>query len=53
MSSARIPLLSGDLSFFEFVDCSLQLFCRDLWDSCHLIGVVAVHISAAFVFVFT
>ena len=47
MSSTRIPLLSGDLPFFEFVDCSLQLFCRDLWDSCHLIGAVVVHISAA------
>ena len=33
MSSARIPLLSGDLPFFEFADCVLQLFCRNLWYS--------------------
>ena len=44
MSSARIPSLSGDLPFFEFIDCSLQLFSRDLWDSRHLIGVAVVHI---------
>ena len=34
MSSALIPLLSADLfASFEFVDCSLQLFCRSLWNS--------------------
>ena len=32
MSSTLIPLLSGDLPFFEFVDCSSSFFCRDLWD---------------------
>ena len=53
MSSARILLLSGDLPFFEFIDCSLQLFSRDLWDSRHLIGVVFVHISAAFISIFS
>ena len=53
MSSARIPLLSGDLPFFEFVDCGLQLFCRNLWDSCRLFGIVVVHVSAAVVFIFT
>ena len=52
MSSARLPLQSGDLPFFEFVDCSSQLFCRDLWDSFHLThGVVAMHIDAALVFI--
>ena len=50
-SSARIPLLSGDLPFFEFIDCSLQLFNRDLWDSRHLIGVVVVYISVAFIII--
>ena len=49
MSSARILSPSGVLPFFEFIDCSLQLFCRDLWDSRHLIGVVVVHISVAFI----
>ena len=53
MSSARIPLLSGDLPFFEFIDCSSQLFCRDLWDSRHLIGVVVMHIDAALIFILT
>ena len=47
MSSARIPSLSGDL------DCSLQLFSRDLWDSRHLIGVAAVHVGAAFISIFS
>ena len=37
-------------AFFEFVDCSSQLFCRDLWDFSHLIGVVVVHIGAALIF---
>ena len=53
MSSARIPLLSGKLPLFDFVDCNSQLFSRDLWDSRHLIGVVVVHISAAFIFFFS
>ena len=53
MSSSLIPLLSGDLPFFEFVDCSLQLFCRKLWDSHHHIGVAAVHVDAALSFVLT
>ena len=35
--------------FFEFVDCSSQLFSRDLWDSRHFIGVVDVHVRAAFI----
>ena len=49
-SSALIPLLSADLPFFEFVDCSSQLFCRDLWDSRHLISVVVMHTDAALIF---
>ena len=53
MSSALIPLLSGDLLFFEIVDCSSQLFCRDLWASRHLIGVVVMHIDAALIFFLT
>ena len=36
--------------FFEFVDCSSQLFCRDLWDSRHLISVVVMHTDAALIF---
>ena len=51
MSSALIPLLSGDLPFSEFVDCSFQLFCRNLQDSRHPIGVTAVHIDAALIFI--
>ena len=51
MSSALIPLLFGDLPFFEFVDCSSQLFCRDLSDSRHLIGVDVMHIDAALIFI--
>ena len=39
-------------AFFEFVDCSSQLFCRDLWDFRHLI-VVVVHIGAALIFIFS
>ena len=50
MSSVLIPLLSGDLPFFEFVDCSSKPFCRDLWDSHHLIGVVVMHIDASLMF---
>ena len=46
MSSARIPLLSGDLPFFEFVDCGSQLSCRDLWNSRHPIGVIPMHIDS-------
>ena len=38
-------------AFFEFVDCSSQLFCRDLWDSRHLIGVVVMQIGAALIFI--
>ena len=53
MSSALIPLLSGDSPFFEFIDCSSQLFSRDLWDSRQLIGVVVTHIDAALIFIFT
>ena len=52
MSCARIPLLSGDLPF-EFVDWSSQLFCRDLWDSRHLIGVVVMHTDAALIVILT
>ena len=40
-------------AFFEFVDCSSQLFCRDLWDSRHFIGVVVLHIDAALIFILT
>ena len=40
-------------AFFEFVDCGLQLFRRDLWNSCRLFGIVVVHVNAAIVFVFT
>ena len=40
-------------AIFEFVDCSSQLFCRDLWDSCRHIGVAAVHVNAALIFVLT
>ena len=46
MSSARIPLLSGDLPFFEFVDCGSQLSCRDLRYSRHPTGVIAMHIDS-------
>ena len=53
VSSALIPLLSGDLPFVEFVDCNSQLFCRDLWDSHHLIGVVVMHIDAAHTLILT
>ena len=53
MSSAPIPSLSGDFLFFELIDCSLQLFSRDLWDSRHFIGVVDVHVSAAFISIFS
>ena len=49
MSSARIPLLSGDLPFFEFVDCGLQLFRRYLWNSCRLFGIVVVRVCVAVV----
>ena len=52
MSSARIPSLSGDLLFIEFIDSSLQLYSRDLWDSRHLVGVVVVHVSAALISIF-
>ena len=50
MSSVLIPLLSADF-FFEFVDCSSQLFCRDLWNSRHLIGAVVMHIDATLIFI--
>ena len=39
--------------FLSFVDCSSQLFSRDLWDSRHLIGVVDMHIDAALIFILT
>ena len=51
ISSALIPLLSADLFFFEFVDCSLQLFCRNLQNSHHLIRVSVVHIDAALILI--
>ena len=35
----------------EFVNCSSQLFCRDLWDSRNLIGVVVMHIDAALILI--
>ena len=48
-SSARIPLLSWDLPLFEFVECGSQLFCRNLWNSCRLFGIVVVHDCVAVV----
>ena len=39
--------------FFESLGCSSQLFCRDLWDSHHIIGVVVMHTDAALIFVLT
>ena len=45
------PVAVWWFAFFEFVDCSTQLFCRDLWDSRHFIGVVVTLISAAFIFI--
>ena len=50
MSSTLIPLLSADLPFFEFVDCSLQLFCQNLWNSHHLIRVSVAHKTLAIPF---
>ena len=52
MSSARIPLLSGDLPFFEFPDRILQFFTRDLWYSRHFFSVAKVHVSVTFMSIF-
>ena len=51
MSSALIPLLYADLPFSEFVDCNMQLFCRNLWNSHQLIRISVVHIDAALIFI--
>ena len=49
VSSALIPVLSADSPFFfESVDCSLQLFTRDLWNSFHLSRIVALIVNAVF-----
>ena len=52
MSSARIPLLSGDLPFFEFPDRILQFFTRDFWYSRHFFSVADVHVSVPFISIF-
>ena len=39
-SVTGLDSVAGGFAFFECVDCSLQLICRDLWDSHHHIGAV-------------
>ena len=53
MSSAMIPLLSGDLPLSLLIAVRNSTVVISVWDSHHHTGVTAVYVDAALIFVLT